>query len=203
MDFAKTRRCPTRLRAWSETFSTDCPSPWASKPTICSTYPRWGELLIIIKKETIVYVKWTIFYNQHISFHRNHWKTHSLSLPNRENIREGKQWVLFLWPGAGRGCIQTWALSSSQRRALITPLLAACGKGTNGRLWPNSLFRPYQHSSFSLSVLKEKRRKRKGKEKKKGKRFVQYTHPSEKFSSLMRAGNIWWKAFGCKICDQL
>lgn len=163
----KNQEMPHQPRAWSEVFSTDCPSPCASKPAICSTCPKVRGN--INKKRNNYFCKMNNFLQKPM-------KKTFLITPQQRKHSGGKQWVLFFWPGAGRGCIQTWALSSSQRRALITLLLAACGKGTNGLLWPNTLFCPYKHPSFSL-FHKRRMKKKKGKRKKgEGKRFVQFLH---------------------------
>lgn len=70
-----------------------------------------------------------------------------------------------------------------------------------------------------LSFFKENGKKKKKEEKEKGRKKKKWktrkpkerkgkkicsicTHPSKKFSSLIRAGNTWWKLFGCKIPDQ-
>lgn len=90
----KSQEMPHQPRAWSEAFSTDCPSPWAGKPAACSTRPkvRWTINKKYPKSKNKP-VKLTIFYNKHRSFHRNHRKTHFLSLLNREKTWERKQRV--------------------------------------------------------------------------------------------------------------
>lgn len=166
-DFAKTKRCP---RDQSEPFSTNCPIHQAMNSAACSTHPKVRAAINEKRKPPSFFKKQTFFffvlYNKHRSFQRNHWKTHSLSFPSRENTREEKQSPIPLagswqreWPDLGSSLIP--------EEGCTHPLLVVCRRGTKGMLRPNGLFSHCEYSSFSF--LKECGKKNEEKVEKKGK----------------------------------
>lgn len=163
--FAKTKRCP---QDQSEPFSTNCPFHQAMNSATCSTCPK---VRAMINKKTSFFKKnelFLLFFVTSIGASRETTEKHIPYHFPAEKTLGRKSSVLFLWLGAGRGCSQTRALSSSRRRAVLTHCWLFAGEGLRGCYGQMAYFH-LMSTPLSLSFLKEHGKKNEEKVGKKGK----------------------------------
>lgn len=130
--------------------------------------PRWEQWLIkkhhFFKKMNF----FLLFFVTSIGASRETTEKHIPYHFPAEKTLGRKSSVLFLWLGAGRGCSQTRALSSSRRRAVLTHCWLFAGEGLRGCYGQMACFH-LMSTPLSLSFLKEHGKKNEEKVEKKGK----------------------------------